>query len=125
MSIRPFFFLLLILIPNLNNCATITPPITPSKSLTTTPFPLSAIAQDIDKFLRLGYRQLSSASLANIQTEHNNYLLAYLVSNGSVFIFNTEYIPDKYSIKIIGVLELTGLNEEVAAGIRRASSPPI
>lgn len=41
-----------------------------------------------------------------------------------MFIFNTQYLPDIYSIKILGVIELSGLKEEPAAGIQRSPYPP-
>jgi hypothetical protein len=78
---------------------------------TTSPFiTINNIQKDIDTFLRLGYKQLASATLANIKSNNaNNNILAYLVNNGSVFVFDTDYVVQNHSIKILGVLELTGL----------------
>lgn len=121
---RPFCVLPIIFVLNLCYSATITSNTLASQSSTQSLLSITPVAQDIDRFLRLGYSQLSSATLSNLQILNNQYLFAYLVPNGSVFIINTEYIPSVYSIKILGVLELTGVSRETAAGIRRASSPP-
>lgn len=93
-----FYFLFFVVSCNINVTQTTSPFIT-----------VNPIQKDIDSFLRLGYKQLASATLANIKSNANNNILAYLVNNGSVFVFDTDYVVQNHSIKILGVLELTGL----------------
>ena len=79
-----FFICLFSLIYIATNNLLITPPQSTSPYIT-----LTTIQRDIDNFLRGGYRQLTSGMLVNIKAEGPNNLLAYLVPNGSVFVFNT------------------------------------
>jgi hypothetical protein len=91
-----FFLLLHLVAANLNTNIT-AEPISPYITLT-------PIQKEIDAFLRLGYRQLDNGMLVNIKADNDNHLLAYLVSNGSVFVFNTDYVPERHALKILGVL---------------------
>ena len=68
MGFKVYLPLLIALILNIVNCSTISSGFISSRPTSQSTLTITPISRDIDRFLRSGYYQLSSATLLNIQT---------------------------------------------------------